>query len=58
MKLSEEKNGNFIKCEMAVTNIEYSLLAFLISIAIILSVGATGDQVEVLYETVAQHFTS
>jgi len=48
----------FKKCEAGATAIEYGLLAGLIGIAIIVSVGALGTQVSASIQYVADQFAS
>jgi pilus assembly protein Flp/PilA len=46
----------FSQKEEAVTAIEYALIASLIAMAIVVSVGAVGTQVLALYQSVADAF--
>lgn len=45
---------NFLKNEEGVTLVEYGLLVGLISIAAIAAIESVGEQVNLLFETVAQ----
>ncbi|WP_331497846.1 Flp family type IVb pilin [Propionivibrio sp.] len=53
-RVMNEEGAKFARDEAAVTSIEYALIAALIAIVIVVSIGNVGTAVMALYEMVAE----